>query len=109
MDRRALREATRTPGRTAGPCPCRRSDPRIVAGIIALAAIALLIGGAFLGLVVEGARDLSGAASAFDPYLFRVARFTLWQAALSTAAVGRPGDLRRAGPVAASGFSGPRA
>ncbi len=27
---------------------------------------------------------MSGAASAFDPYLFRVARFTLWQAALST-------------------------
>ena len=61
-----------------------RTDPRIVAGIVALAAIALLIGGAFLGLLAEGARDMSGAASAFDPYLFRVARFTLWQAALST-------------------------
>jgi thiamine transport system permease protein len=60
------------------------SDSRVSAGIIALAAIALLIGGAFAGLVFEGARDLSGAASAFDPYLFRVARFTLWQALLST-------------------------
>lgn len=60
------------------------SDPRITAGVVALAAIALLIGGAFAGLVLEGGRDLSGAVSAFDPYLLRVARFTLWQAALST-------------------------
>ena len=57
---------------------------RITAGIIALAAIALLIGGAFAGLVLEGMRDLSGAAAAFDPYILRVARFTLWQAVLST-------------------------
>lgn len=62
----------------------QRSDPRVTAGIVALAAIALLIGGAFAGLILEGARDLSGAVSAFDPYLLRVARFTLWQAALST-------------------------
>lgn len=64
--------------------PARSTDPRVTAGIIALAAIALLIGGAFAGLVLEGGRDLSGAVSAFDPYLLRVARFTLWQAALST-------------------------
>ena len=64
--------------------PARSTDPRVTAGIIALAAIALLIGGAFAGLILEGARDLSGAVSAFDPYLLRVARFTLWQAALST-------------------------
>ncbi|PDP67938.1 thiamine/thiamine pyrophosphate ABC transporter permease ThiP, partial [Tannerella forsythia] len=44
----------------------------------------LLIGGAFLGLVAEGAGNLSGAASAFDSYLFRVVRFTIWQALLST-------------------------
>lgn len=62
----------------------RLADPRIAAGAFALAAIALLIGGAFFGLVAEGARDVSGALGAFDPYLFRVARFTLWQAALST-------------------------
>lgn len=62
----------------------QRSDPRITAGIIALAAIALLVGGAFAGLIREGAHDLSGAASAFDLYLLRVVRFTLWQAALST-------------------------
>ena len=62
----------------------RLADPRIAAGALALAAIALLIGGAFFGLVVEGALDVSGAFDAFDSYLFRVARFTLWQAALST-------------------------
>ena len=59
-------------------------DPRITAGAIALAAIALLIGGAFTGLILEGVHDVSGAAAAFDGYLLRVARFTLWQAALST-------------------------
>jgi thiamine transport system permease protein len=62
----------------------RASDSRTTAGIVALAAIALLIGGAFAGLILEGMRDLSGAAAAFDPYLFRVVRFTLWQALLST-------------------------
>ncbi|TPM29423.1 thiamine/thiamine pyrophosphate ABC transporter permease [Mesorhizobium sp. B2-3-4] len=62
----------------------RPTDPRIAAGVIALAAITLLIGGAFLGLLFEGAHDLSGAWAAFDPYLLRVVRFTLWQAALST-------------------------
>lgn len=60
------------------------SDPRIAAGVIALAAVTLLIGGAFAGLVLEGAGDPSGAAAAFDGYLLRVARFTLWQALLST-------------------------
>lgn len=59
-------------------------DPRILAGVIALTAIAVLIGGAFAGLILEGASDISGAAAAFDSYLFRVARFTLWQAMLST-------------------------
>jgi len=62
----------------------QRSDPRIAAGIVALGAIALLIGGAFAGLILEGAHDLRGAASAFDLYLLRVVRFTLWQAVLST-------------------------
>ena len=59
-------------------------DLRITAGIGALAAISLLIGGAFAGLTFEGLRDLSGALAAFDPYVFRIARFTLWQALLST-------------------------
>ena len=61
-----------------------RPDSRITAGVVALASIAVLIGGAFIGLIVEGAHDLSGAAAAFDGYLLRVARFTLWQALLST-------------------------
>ncbi len=56
----------------------------VTPGILALVAIAILIGGAFVGLIVEAGRDFSGAVSAFDPYLLRVARFTLWQAALST-------------------------
>ena len=60
------------------------ADRRILAGIVALAAIALLIGGAFAGLLVEGFRDLSGAVGAFDSYLVRIVWFTLWQAALST-------------------------
>ncbi|WP_353644117.1 thiamine/thiamine pyrophosphate ABC transporter permease [Mesorhizobium sp. WSM2239] len=61
------------------------ANPRIAAGIVALTAIAILIGGAFAGLIVEGAREISGPLSAFDSYLFRVMRFTLWQALLSTA------------------------
>ncbi|TIV33405.1 MAG: thiamine/thiamine pyrophosphate ABC transporter permease ThiP, partial [Mesorhizobium sp.] len=58
-------------------------DSRVTASVVALAAIAALIGGAFAGLILEGAHDLSGAAAAFDGYLLRVARFTLWQALLS--------------------------
>jgi thiamine transport system permease protein len=57
---------------------------RPLPGIIALAAISLLIGGAFAGLAVEAARDWSGAVSAFDASMLRIAGFTLWQAALST-------------------------
>lgn len=60
------------------------SDSRITAGILALAAIALLLGGAFAGLIIEATRDPSGVASAFDSYLLRIVRFTLWQALLST-------------------------
>src|SRR5262245_60990009 len=61
-----------------------RSDPRIIAGVAALTAIAVLIGGAFAGLIVEGAAELPRALGAFDAYFVRVALFTLWQAALST-------------------------
>ncbi|RWM07607.1 thiamine/thiamine pyrophosphate ABC transporter permease [Mesorhizobium sp.] len=64
--------------------PAPRSESRVTAGIVALAAIAVLIGGAFAGLALEGAHDPSGAIAAFDGYLLRVARFTLWQALLST-------------------------
>jgi len=53
--------------------------------LLALAALSILIGGAFIGLGVEAARNPAGSFSAFDGYLLRVARFTLWQALLSTA------------------------
>lgn len=59
-------------------------DRRILAGLAGLGFLFLLIGGAFAGLLVEAMRDWSGALAAFDPYLARVAGFTLWQAALST-------------------------
>ena len=59
------------------------SDPRIAVGILSLAAIGILIGGAFVGLGIEAWRNPEGAYDAFDSYLFRVARFTLWQALLS--------------------------
>lgn len=59
-------------------------DGRILAGMAGLGLIGILVGGAFAGLIHEAARDWSGAGEAFDAYLFRVARFTLWQAALST-------------------------
>ncbi|MDN5926938.1 MAG: thiamine/thiamine pyrophosphate ABC transporter permease [Hyphomicrobiales bacterium] len=47
-------------------------------------AVALVAGGALAGLVFQAGRDWSGAFSAFDGYLLRVARFTLFQAVLST-------------------------
>jgi thiamine transport system permease protein len=78
-----LVEAT-LPGGFAATLPSGGWDGRIAAGIVALAFITVLIGGAFAGLIFEGVGDPSGALSAFDPYLLRVARFTLWQAALST-------------------------
>lgn len=59
------------------------TDSRIVAGILALVAIGILIGGAFVGLGIEAWRNPEGAYAAFDSYLFRVARFTIWQALLS--------------------------
>ncbi|HEU4985955.1 MAG TPA: thiamine/thiamine pyrophosphate ABC transporter permease, partial [Rhizobiaceae bacterium] len=59
-------------------------EGRIAGGIFALAAIASLILGAIIGLLVEAAGSWASAFAAFDAYLLRVARFTLWQALLST-------------------------
>ena len=56
----------------------------IIAGLVALSAIAILIGGALAGLLIEGLRDGDDALEAFDAYLLRITLFTLWQAALST-------------------------
>ncbi len=92
-----------------GQAECRRpADPRITAGIVALAAIALLIGGAFAGLIVEGVRDLSGACAAFDPYLLPRRPLHAVAGVAFDAAVGRAGTVRRAGAVAASAFLRPR-
>lgn len=60
----------------------RSHDWRAIAGAVALGAIALLVGGAFFGLLREGAA--SGFPASLDGYMLRIARFTLWQAALST-------------------------
>jgi thiamine transport system permease protein len=61
-----------------------KSDRGVLAGITALAAIGFLIGGAFLGLILEGFGDWPSAIAAFDSYLLRITLFTLWQAVLST-------------------------
>lgn len=58
-------------------------DKRVLGGAAALGVVVLVIGGAFAGLLAEAARGGAGPA-AFDPYLWRLVRFTLWQAALST-------------------------
>ncbi|WP_407865747.1 thiamine/thiamine pyrophosphate ABC transporter permease [Phyllobacterium phragmitis] len=55
-----------------------------LAGAVALTFLVLLAGGALFSLGFEASRDESGAFSAFDAYLWRVARFTLFQALLST-------------------------
>lgn len=60
------------------------STGRVWSGIFALAAIAVLIGGAFAGLLAEGLDDMPAALAAVDGYMARVALFTLWQASLST-------------------------
>lgn len=62
----------------------RWTDRRTIAGAVALGAMAVLLGGAFAGLLAEAAGNWSGAVAAFDCYLVRVVRFTLWQAILST-------------------------
>jgi thiamine transport system permease protein len=57
-------------------------DRRPFAALLALASIALLIVGAFAGLLAEAWRG--GALPAPDAYFWRILRFTLWQAVLST-------------------------
>jgi thiamine transport system permease protein len=64
--------------------PRRQLDRRIVAGFCALAAIILLAGGALAGLAGKASSNPQGAFASFDGYLWRIARFTLWQATLST-------------------------
>ena len=54
------------------------------AGLAALALLGLLVGGAMAGLVLSATRQGADVAGAFDRWLWAAARFTLWQAALST-------------------------
>ncbi|MBX3529368.1 MAG: thiamine/thiamine pyrophosphate ABC transporter permease [Rhizobiaceae bacterium] len=61
-----------------------RPSARLLAGALAAFAVLLVIGGAFAGLIAEVGGNWAGAAAAFDPYLLRIVRFTLWQAVLST-------------------------
>lgn len=53
------------------------------AGVLALIFLAALAGGALLGLAIEASGG-NDAASAFDAYLWRVARFTVLQAIASS-------------------------
>ncbi|MEK1891359.1 MAG: thiamine/thiamine pyrophosphate ABC transporter permease [Phyllobacterium sp.] len=57
---------------------------KAMAGALALAFLAVLAGGALLGLLSEALRGNTEGFAAFDSYLWRVARFTLLQALLST-------------------------
>ena len=64
--------------------PARRGRPAPLAGALAPAGLGALAGGAFLGLLLQAAGDWRSLAGYLDPYLWRVARFTLLQAVLST-------------------------
>jgi thiamine transport system permease protein len=54
------------------------------AGALALAAILVVVAGAFAALALIATTDISGVAQLASPYFRRVVVFTLWQAALST-------------------------
>ncbi len=77
MSAPALDEARRRP-RGLGAF----ADRRLIGGFAALSFAALVVGGAFGGLLVEafGGSFIAG----FDAYLVTLVRFTLWQAILST-------------------------
>jgi len=66
--------------------PMRRRplSASLAAGFAALAFLAVLAGVALIGLAWQAAGQGSGLVAAFDPYLWRVARFTLVEAGLST-------------------------
>lgn len=54
-----------------------------LAGVLALAFLAVLAGGALLSLAMEALRGSTEGFASFDSYLWRIARFTLFQALLS--------------------------
>ncbi|MEZ5812308.1 MAG: thiamine/thiamine pyrophosphate ABC transporter permease [Rhizobiaceae bacterium] len=63
----------------------RRAVPGLWPGRLALGFLALLCGGALAGLGLEAAGDWRSLAAAFDGRVLAIARFTLYQAVLSTA------------------------
>ncbi len=69
--------------------PARRTSlaspaTKPVAGGLALAFLATLAGGALIALALEAGGGGFDAAANFDAYLWRVARFTIWQAVASS-------------------------
>lgn len=63
----------------------RHRTVAVTAGIFVLAAMALIIGAAVAALFFEAAGTATQASPLYDAYIWRVARFTLLQAGLSTA------------------------
>lgn len=62
----------------------RHRRTTIAAGIIVLAAMAVIIGAAVAALFFEAAGTTAQGSALYDAYIWRVARFTLLQAGLST-------------------------
>ncbi|MBO6724173.1 MAG: thiamine/thiamine pyrophosphate ABC transporter permease [Rhizobiaceae bacterium] len=102
LDRWGHAEAQHKPAPPASPSAGSGSPPspqgggkttRTLPGVLTLGAIGLVMGGAAAGLIWEAGSDWLGAASAFDNYLLRVVRFTLWQALLSTVLSILPGII----------------
>jgi thiamine transport system permease protein len=67
------------------PLAPRTPPAKPLAGAVALTFLVLLAGGALFSLAFEATRETGNTLAAFNPYLWRVARFTLFQALLSTA------------------------
>ncbi|MCR9139735.1 MAG: thiamine/thiamine pyrophosphate ABC transporter permease [Alphaproteobacteria bacterium] len=63
----------------------RQGSAAIAAGIFVLAAMAVVIGAAVVALFFEAAGSSAQTSPFYDSYIWRVARFTLLQASLSTA------------------------
>ena len=64
--------------------PTSASTMKPIAGVLALAFLVLLAGGALFALALEATDGGFDAAASFDTYLWRVARFTVLQAVTSS-------------------------
>ncbi len=60
------------------------SATKTITGGMALVFLATLAGGALVALALEAGGSGFDAAASFDAYLWRIARFTIWQAAVSS-------------------------